>query len=339
MKLRYNFFLFISIFALICSDIKSNTKDRSEQKTSTSKPISNKPVYRQKRFAQRPKKITRFFKPIKYTRSGIQCWLKHTFNDYAYGQRFLPFNLSHLEQFLSYADENEQPRLYSQSVLRLFTQKLKTSPYINAYALSESLDPIYQSLQPKCNIEKEKRKQKQALKKCIYSYLLKEFATLKTNPDEALDVLSENILNTLDDENLDIPIFELQSALYIFLEVALSKIIWSINDLNEVWPNIKQLAYDLEIYHESNLISQENLDALFWSLLSKFAYFIEINTPELPQEFFKSIVNEIDHSHNHLWTLPEQEAFITTKYDYLRKLLVSASIANKAYVSGLIVPN
>lgn len=342
MKLR--FFIFIVLSILSMQTTYSNTKVRKRVRknpTNTTTTYHNQNV-RSDQYNSKIRKtnysLAKFFKPIKYSKSGVQCWLKHTYNDYNYSQKFLPFSLTHLEEFLTFTSNNEHPRLYIQSVLKLFTQKIKTTQFINAYAFSESVSPVHKLICSTCDVTLERKSQKQVVKRCLYSYLLKEFSTLKSNPDLALDNLSDQILDTLNNENNDITVSELQSSIKEFLELVLSKLIWDPSENQYIWPNVKEIAKNLEQYSQDNLLAQDALDELFWTLLSKFCYFIELNTPELPENFFGEILENINNEQEPLWSLPEQEVFITSKFNYLRKTLITSGIASKAYQTGLLAP-
>ena len=76
-----------------------------------------------------------FFAPIQFSKNGIQCFVQHTFNHREY-KEFLPHNLDHMKQFLSYGIRTNQSQVYPLTVIRLFMSKLKESEYVNGYAFS-----------------------------------------------------------------------------------------------------------------------------------------------------------------------------------------------------------
>ena len=60
-----------------------------------------------------------FNNPVKPTKAGIKCFLRHTYNNILY-KDYLAINLSHINAFLSYSTHCTQPKVYVKSVLKIF---------------------------------------------------------------------------------------------------------------------------------------------------------------------------------------------------------------------------
>jgi hypothetical protein len=70
--------------------------------------------------------------PIKFTSSGINCFLKHTYNSPTYASEIIPHNTGHLIQMLEHGKKSNQDHDYMIAVLRLFRQKISSAEYISA---------------------------------------------------------------------------------------------------------------------------------------------------------------------------------------------------------------
>jgi hypothetical protein len=279
-----------------------------------------------------------FFRPIKYTQSSIQCFLKHTFNNPNYAQRFLSLNFSHVYTFLSYTNQSELPRTYIKSVLKLFNQKLKSTTYINAYAFLELLDTMPDMLKNFFVPEKNLNDKKDLVKQCLYDFLLNNFKDLKENPDAALSSLSDKIIDITENKKQeDISIEELQYTISQFLDTALSKFIWSPEDQQEIWESVKITAHKLESLLINNMIpNTETLDDLYWSLIHRYCYFLEMAGSELKPDCYTVMNTDLATKKLSLWYLDEQEAYITTKAERLKHSLIDAEVRSRAFHAGLI---
>lgn len=70
--------------------------------------------------------------PIKFTPSGINCFLKHTYNHPEYANTIVPHNTCHFMQLLEHGKNTKQDHDYILAVLRLFRQKISGTDYISA---------------------------------------------------------------------------------------------------------------------------------------------------------------------------------------------------------------
>ena len=285
-----------------------------------------------------------FWKPVKYTQSSIKCFLKHTYNNVCYAQKFLALNFPyHIIPLLSYAQQNESPRLYSKSILDLFEQKSKSTPYINAFSFLEFLELAPKLLADYCieTYAKELYK-KQAIKQSLYNFFLNDFNSLKENPEEALDRLAENVQINIkkvrkQQKTEDISIKDFQYTVSQFLEVTLSKLIWSPKDQEAIWQSVKLLSLALEELARNNIITSDNLDKHYWTLICRFTDdFLSIAGAELNQECYEAINKDLANEKLSLWCLEERETYITPKAEYLKRAIVSAEVRSRAFSAGLI---
>lgn len=292
-------------------------------------------------FDNYPEILIHFFRQPKYTKSSYKCFLRHTYNHPHYAQKFLAVNFSHVNSFLSYSNKTNLPRSYIDAVISLFHQKFKSTYYVNAYAFLDFLNEFPNQISKFLNEKTEKEEKIKNIKNSIYNFLLKDFEKLKENPEKSLNEISEKIYNiTLakpDNKDVDISISKLQNTIMLFLETVITKLIWNPKDQNEIWESIKKISHQLEELLIQNIIPDiESLDGLYWTLINRFCYFLEISGTEIALNCYKIINNELTTQRSSLWTIPEREPFIRSKLNHLRQHLLNAEVKARAYQEGII---
>lgn len=277
-----------------------------------------------------------FLKPIDYSRKSMEWFFSTVFNDRSYAEHFLAFNFSHILELLNFAHISAQPCAYSKSIIKLFSQKMKTTTFLNAYAVNHLIEKLSVSVGNFCKNSAEK--EKNALKECLYNFFITDFNSLKRNPENAIDELAGKMQAISNGKNdaYDIPVSELQRTVKEFLEIALSKIIWSVEDQHEIWTSVKCIADQLQILLVHGVLEDMcSLDELYWTLISRFSYFLSM-AEELDPSCLEAMEQDLLHADLPLWNLPESEEFITTKLEYVQHAVLSAKIRSKAYQAGMI---
>lgn len=277
-----------------------------------------------------------FLKPINYSRKSMEWFFASVFNNRNYAEQFLAFSFAHTIELLNFGTLSDQPRAYSKSIIKLFAQKMKTTTFLNAYAVNELIEKMSLCIGKHCKIHTDS--EKTALKECLYNFFITDFNSLKKDPEQAIDDLATKMLaiSKGKDDEFDISITELQRTVKEFLEIALSKIIWSVEDQHEIWPSVKCIADQLQILLVYNVLEDVTaLDELYWTLLSRFNYFLSMSE-ELDPSCFSAMEKDLANADLPLWNLPESENFITSKLEYLQQGVVGAKIRSKAYAAGMI---
>lgn len=288
--------------------------------------------------------ILRLFAPVDVSTEGIANFLKNVYNRKEYLD-VLPNNMSHLVQFLQHGKDSQQNREYTQSVIRLFSNKLKAAQYINAYAFSLMLTEF-----PELVVDHFEYKRadsfdarKEMLNTILYETFLAKYDNFKKNPKDFFDALSHEILDTFHQDvpslqNEDISADELRKTIIRFLECSVAKLIWSPDEHGKVWQNVKTIAKHFETLVEYNIITDSNdLDDLYWSLIHRFCYFLQLASPELPVEFYEEIKNDLASTELLLLELEEQEELIETKRDCLTQAIFEGQARKQAIDMGVIV--
>jgi hypothetical protein len=279
--------------------------------------------------------------PIKFTRSGVRCFLRHSFSREEYAQEFLPHNFCHFIEFLEFGKNSHQNNVYLQSTIRLFCNKVKACSYVSADAflnLIERLPKLLESYfvkKPTSLLAEAKN----TIKRTLYTLFLSKFSYFKQDPDNFFDEVSGDIIEALNNTTFiqdHIDKEQLRQTLMRFLDITLNKVIWSPLDQDDVWTSVKDIASRLQSLHESTIINQDEMDDLFQSLINRFIHFLELAGSDLSLELIQKIRDDIHHAQLLFLTLEEQEEFIESKADRLRKALEVTETKILAKKRGII---
>jgi len=264
-----------------------------------------------------------FLRPISFTQSGIADYFTHTYNHEKYTE-YLPYNLSHMAQFLEYGHEQKQTEQYAQSIIKLFLQKIKGCDFINSYSLLTTMPRLCDALVP--YVQKKEASFLQELQTSLKIRFSNIFSTYNSyfqkNPDAFLDALSEQIAKKTNEVQTKqhIDVAHVKKDVLRFLEICMNKLIWSPEDGYDAWVSVNELADRSHLFLEKELITDiDALDDIHWSLIHRFCYFLDIAQTEISQESFIQMVNDIHTQDLILLKIEEQEDFITNKKDFLLK--------------------
>ena|SRR3990167_2629060 len=287
--------------------------------------------------------ITDFFAPIKFSSSGIRHYLQNTFNRQEYVQDVLPNNLSHFIEFLKHGKKTKQSRAFARSVFKLFGNKLKAAQYINAFEFSNMLEQLPALLEDYFNITQINKLKacKEQINSILYSNLLSKFDFLKRSPQAFMENLSEEILESLATDSTflhdAVTAEQLRQSVVRFLEIGINKLVWSPEDHEEIWTSVKAIFQHLEKLQQYNIIKDMNdIDDLAWSLIHRFCFFLDISGSDLPINFYEGIKNDLVSQQLALLEL-EQEPWIETKSDRLKRTLFHNEARCRAFEKGIIV--
>lgn len=281
--------------------------------------------------------------PIKFTRSGMRCFLKHTFNRKEYAQDILPHTMNHLTQFLDYGKKTNQDGAFIQSTLRLFNNKLKSCSYITPYTFCQTVERFPELLKSYIVEQPEGASWlvqiKSMFKKILYSTFLAKFSLFKKDPEQFFDSLSENMLDELQQSSYlqeAVNQEQLRQNVIRLLETMLNKIIWSPLDQADVWNSVKTIFTDLHRLMQEDIINQEELDDLLKSAIERFVYFLELTGSELSLDLIETIKNDLDAENLIINQIEEQEEFIESKSERLRKAIMETEAKIHARLHGII---
>lgn len=278
---------------------------------------------------------------LDFSADGMNHFLRTTYRDPAYADTLVK-SYDHVVDFLMQGARSVQPRRYIQSSLRLFSQKIKSVPYVNPYAFAD-LCGRFPELVNSCLVETEHN---DALKKAVAALLYDRFAVqfdeFKENTYQFFNTLASDITHTLTRTsglNSDMSVQEFRMYLVRFIDLNLNKLVWSPEDQDGVWRNFKEIADHLSnLYRLRIIVNSDDLDDCAWSLIHRFCYFLQLSGDQLTPLTIKTIKEDLITCDCPLLKSPEQEEALMSKIEHLAFALIEAearSIAQTQDLTGL----
>ncbi|MBI2353324.1 hypothetical protein HYV11_03745 [Candidatus Dependentiae bacterium] len=296
-------FMFLSLF------IKITAKHIAEKKDTES--ISRQEV----------DLISFFYRPINFNQEGISYYFKYMYNHPEY-TNYLSYNLSHMIQFLNYGKESSQSEAFAASVVKLFMQKIKATPYVDAESYVEFLPKFAEAILP--FLEKKEatflQEIQATLKEKLINVFNKYFSYFQKNPDAFMTSLSEQLAKQTNQLHTaqHVEIEQLKKDILRFIELCTNKLIWSSKDDIQVWHVCNKLGYEVQQCLDKKILpNQDAFDDICWSIIHRFCYFLELSAPTLSHNFYEQIMNDLKTKPLILTSATEQEDLITTKRSHL----------------------
>lgn len=285
-----------------------------------------------------------FFLPVTFTPSGINYFLQEVYNRPEYGAEILPNNFSHFLQFLEHGVQTRQNPAYAQSVIKLFSNKLKAATYINAYVFEDMLLPL-QGIMKHYFVGQQPRTSAQlkvSINDVLYTSFLSQFDFFKKDPKKFFDSVTSEILTSLNYELAgsaqEVQKEQLRQSLIRFLELGTSKLIWSPEEPADVWKSVKTTcSHFARFAHDGILHNADFIDDLYWSLTHRLCFFIDLCNTSLPASFYQTVQKDVLNKNVLLCKLDEQEKVITPKSEILMQTLVAGEAKARAYQQHGIV--
>ncbi len=290
------------------------------------------PVLTVKNTQPQIKKVSFFCYPLVFTSDGIASFFNHSFNREEYGKEFLPHNLSHLSQIICHGQTAGLSKEFTEGAIRLFHQKLKMCPYISAPAVEKFLDQTAPYLE--LQLAKREFSLWGEIKDTLVDRFKSQFSFLQDDPLGFFEHVSKEL-----DEKITTNIISPERAratLVKFLNSGLDKIIWSPDDQERTWESFKKLGGSLEYLHKTRVIPDPlDVNDLYWSLVERYCYFLELVGTQLNLETCQRIKKDIAEK-NISWLLTsEQEKGITTKLEKIAHAVMETEARILAKNNGI----
>ena len=270
-----------------------------------------------------------FIKPVQFSSCGIKDFFLERFNDHFYTENVLPLCFLHMEDFVYYGLTSRHSKSIAMMTLDLFHQKLKECRWVNPFALTLLLKNLPSMLGSLCVDETDL--QKARVKSLIFDAMEKRFDQFKDNPENFISSLSDTIVEEL--FNPATPTAQEISGITVrFIESALDKLIWDPRDQEYTWESVKLIAKHLEILFDTNVIVYEkDLNHMYWSLISRFCYFIDLSRTDLSLICYQQIKNDISDAITKAPFLlkEELEEHSITKKDRLMQVVLAGEMSSK----------
>jgi hypothetical protein len=267
-----------------------------------------------------------------------------------YRKDVLPHDFSHLSHLISYGTHTNQPPAYLRSIVKLFSNMLKSPHYVNAYAFSGLLETLPEHLAPYFSFTESRAyitdsalydatfvdRFKSTVNNMLYAKFSSEYDSFRQDPHMFLKKISGNIVTIAQEELVQ---EQLRQGIIRFCEIALSKLVWDPAAQEETWRITKKIGEQLATFLEYNILDDVNdLDDLHWTLLNRYCYFIELTTPDMSESFYQAVRNDLrlNSSDIILFALKEQDYIVEPKLSYMQRTLLEAETAAYRAKAGLV---
>ncbi len=281
------------------------------------------------------------YSPIKFHKSGLNCFLRHVFNNKQYPDFFM-HDMRHVGEFLQWGKDSSQQRAYVKSVFRLFDTMRRKTYCFNAWGAESFLEKLPNLIEDQFVIFKSNESVKitEMINDILYSRFLTDFTSFQQNPNQFFDVLSQEIIKKVNNQHEfleEVTVEEMRKIVIVFLEGLLNKLIWSSNDSIQTWDCVKKIGTHLHSLYEKNIIvDPEDLNGMYISLIERYCFFIDLSGAELPVSFFENIKKEINTVSLPFLELEEQERFLESKKERLMRALTENEVKARAREYGVI---
>ena len=271
-----------------------------------------------------------FLQPIQFTSQGIEYYFTHIYNHQQYPEH-LALHMQAMLEFLEYGKKQEQDTLFAQSIVKLFLQKIKACPCINAYAFTEHLE----KMQPSLTYFLEKKESsfwttlQKSLKETLTHAFSLNFSAFKQEPDTFLTDLATQLAKQTDTNQTQTHVHteQVRKDLLRFIELCCNKLVWSPDDGYDAWLNVNALAHICYQYYKLHLISDiESFDDICWSLIHRFCYFLTLAQDDISENVLTQIIDDVQKKELALLMVEEQEDFILSKKQWLLERLNTTRI-------------
>ncbi len=276
-------------------------------------------------------------------RESLLKALQEELKDPSYRTHVLPNNFSHMTNLITSGSMENQPPAYLRSIIKLFSNMLKSSDYVNAYECESFLKKLPHIVQPYFSLNVSRAyitertlydahmfdRFKVTVNNVLYVKFSSEYEAFKRDPNSFLDMLSSEIISIAQEE---VTREQLRQGIVRFAEIALSKLIWNVGHAEKSWATTKKIADHLASLLEYNILDDLNdLDDLYWTLLTRYCYFVDITATDLAPSFYAVVKKDITEGNTLLLELAEQDAIVEPKLLYMQRTLMAAEAQSRAY--------
>ncbi len=280
--------------------------------------------------------------PIIFSNGGLTKFFQNIFNRPEYALNVMPHDFSHFIQSLDYAQNRYQKRIHGRHVIRIFTHKLRATPYVNDKAFLTMLDEIFPIMKRFLDGAEQHiaSSMKVSINKILYDTFLAQFSQFKASPQSFFDALSDDITATLFDTQTllsDIGIDEFKRSFTRFLEIGLSKMVWHAEDSTKTWHSVKTIADRLVAMTDASFFDSDELYELHDTLLERYCFFLDVVNFDLPLAFFSEMRHTVESESTPLLDDDELELCLETRRQRFTRLLCECEFKSRAHSQGLVV--
>ena len=279
-----------------------------------------------------------FFAQVKFTTSGLKFFFDKVYNTRAYARDLLPYDMSHLIQFVSYGEQNRQPEEYTNSALNIFHRKLKEAEFVTIQACSDMMDKLrgpLASLIGRYKVEAVEEK-RSSFSKMMHDALTSDFDLFKAAPTKFLDGLAGKMAETTSSDKFAMAGgLEVRRNTTSMLETTIGKLVWDPHDGTEAWESARNIAAMVLSMRDAGTILMNEADNLLWSLVYRVKHLLDITGQDMSTEFCEHAKNDILSGQSPLTAINDPEKLAESKAEVLVQALCETEalvMANKIQI-------
>ncbi|MFA6527473.1 MAG: hypothetical protein WCT20_03555 [Candidatus Babeliales bacterium] len=272
-------------------------------------------------------------------------FIKRVYNHECYAQ-VLSQDGADLVQFLDLTKEAALDPQEAYVGLRLFTNKLKASEVIDDSVLDQILPSIIKNM---AHYFSEETKADDGgidfIKKNIENIILMQLTShldqFQKMPETFVSDVSGQIASALQKQwktaqkkmctTAEAKV-RLRMGINKFLELALSKLVWSPKFPETIWPSFLNIADKLQLLGVHKIIDHmDDMDDLFWTLTHRFCFFLDLTGGALPVAVHDVIEQQLATKAVYFLEMKEQDQGITSKKEILAGALLKSRMRAIAF--------
>jgi len=172
---------------------------------------------------------------------------------------------------------------------------------------------------------------REGIKNHLVMGLSSQFDLFKKDPNLVLNQLAFELAAYYEEE---LSTERLRKVAISLVDVALNKIVWSLHDQEKTWESVKAIAYEIIDLVKVDIINNPaDLDDCLWTLVERYALFIELVGIGLSEDFYTKIQADLERNDLVFLLVPEQNSCMYSKIERLKGVVLKV-IQDKKCVVG-----
>jgi len=282
---------------------------------------------------------------LRFTQPGLRGFFRTVFNNTLYTIEYLPHSLGHLLEFLAYSKRANQPIEYDEFALRLFYNRIKGCRYISIQALDSFCKKIPDLIKRHWELTPQLATPELHIQYVDTLYRQFDpgagnFLLFKNDPDQFFKKLADSLLTLLDVNKIQDNLIDRErckQALLLFLDTALSRTMFNVQEPATIWPAIKAISQELSQLYFEHIINEDELNDLYHTLLERFYDVVDLANIELTEKMISDIRADLENDEILLFALEEQEELLQTKAERMSDMLFYFQARSEGRKKGLII--
>jgi hypothetical protein len=254
-----------------------------------------------------------FLKPIECTGKGIRNFLTDKYNHHTYPD-FMANCFIHIIDLISYAHKYCPNPIFIKQIFSLFAQKGKELKQVNPFAFLYFLETIYPIILEL--IITDKKTMKEYIKNILSTGLTEDQELFNSAPESFVDKYSIKLTELFEQHSTNYEMIFL--SFLSCVETYAERVIFDTTNAEESIAVLIKLLSILNDYSISNLCENTIIHRLYWTLIYRFCYFVELNNTNKNKDFTQKIIEYIENGMFPCFFYEvELEPLIITKKDFL----------------------